>query len=130
MLPQIASSEKTFKITVNDYANLERLLSYSKKKQNAEDFAKKAMGKIKVHVKKNRAQTLKEFINQKKVKMLTEDSKEEFNDALIEGLLSSDKTRHKLFLGKDRIFQNNHFFHSALYKFVLKLKEDKLDLFF
>ncbi len=57
---------------------IERLLSYSKKKKNAEEFQKRSCGRIKVQVKKNRARTLKEFIDDKKLKMLTEESKEQF----------------------------------------------------
>lgn len=53
----------------------ERLLTYSKKKKDIEDFHRKTVGKLRVKVKRNKAQTLKEFIIDKKVKMLTENSK-------------------------------------------------------
>lgn len=57
---------------------VERLLSYSKKKKDLDDFQKRTMGKVKVQVKRNRAKTLKDFMDEKKMKMLTEESKEQF----------------------------------------------------
>jgi hypothetical protein len=55
--------------------NSERLLTYSKKKQDSESFERRSQGRFNVKVKKNKAQTLKEFITDKKVRMLTETNK-------------------------------------------------------
>jgi len=55
--------------------NPERLLTYSKKKQDIELFQRRSQGRLNVKVKKNKAQTLKEFITDKKVRMLTDNNK-------------------------------------------------------
>ena len=47
-----------------------------------EDFQRRTAGKLKVKVKRNKAQTLKEFITEKKVRMLTENSKYEAEYAM------------------------------------------------
>jgi hypothetical protein len=50
-------------------------LTYTKKKRDLEEFERRTVGKMKIRVKKNRAQTLQEFVTEKKVRMLTDHSK-------------------------------------------------------
>lgn len=50
-------------------------MTYSKKKQDTELFQRRSQGRLNVKVKKNKAQTLQEFMTDKKVRMLTENNK-------------------------------------------------------
>lgn len=55
----------------------ERLLKYSKKKRDAEDFRRKTVAKGFTGTGRRKAITLKEFVTEKKMKMLTESSQHE-----------------------------------------------------